>query len=460
VLAWDNAVSIGPGAILGGKYRLEDSIGRGGMGEVFEATTLSSGVRVAIKVVNRTFLDGMLVERLKREAEAARRVQSEFVPELYEVETTGDGELFLVMERLHGETLAARLRHRGGLLSWDEVAPMGEDMLRGLFDAHAAGVVHRDLKPGNIFIEGRQNGGERTRILDFGVCKLDVHDGESLTTTGEAVGTVAYMAPEQIRGASRVDERADLYSFAMVVFEALAGRLAYDANGSIALIAMKLEKEARHLGPLARVPIPAGLDALLARCLSRGPAERPASAAELLAHWRALGPAIIAPQPQSTATRLSDPPTETGVTAAPTRSTTVQSRRGARVGLMVGAGALVASCVVLGVALGGREHRPVAAVAGAFAAASPQAIPSVAPAHSPPPPPSPTLAATQAPLLQIPPVVLSASAFPPPVAATEVDAGVAPHAGARGRPWRRPWIPAVSGHHQATEPQIVTEPRY
>ncbi len=305
-------MSIGPGAILGGKYRLEDSIGRGGMGEVFEATTLSSGVRVAIKVVNRTFLDGMLVERLKREAEAARRVQSEFVPELYEVETTGDGELFLVMERLHGETLAARLRHRGGLLSWDEVAPMGEDMLHGLFDAHAAGVVHRDLKPGNIFIEGLQNGGERTRILDFGVCKLDVHDGESLTTTGEAVGTIAYMAPEQIRGASRVDERADLYSFAMVVFEALAGRLAYDANGSIALIAMKLEKEARHLGPLARVPIPAGLDALLARCLARGPAERPASAAELLAHWRALGPAIIAPQPQSTATRLSDPPTETG----------------------------------------------------------------------------------------------------------------------------------------------------
>ena len=306
MLAWDNAVSIGPGAILGGKYRLEDSIGRGGMGEVFEATTLSSGVRVAIKVVNRTFLDAMLVERLKREAEAARRVHSEFVPELYEVETTGDGELFLVMERLHGETLAARLRSRGGLLSWDEVAPMGEDMLHGLFDAHAAGVVHRDLKPGNIFIEGLEGGGERTRILDFGVCKLDVHDGESLTTTGEAVGTIAYMAPEQIRGASRVDERADLYSFAMVVFEALCGRLAYDANGSIALIAMKLEKEAKRIGPLARVPIPAGLDDLLARCLSSRPAGRPASAAELLQQWRALGPATEAPRPQSAVN--GDPP--------------------------------------------------------------------------------------------------------------------------------------------------------
>ena len=447
-------MSIGPGAILGGKYRLEDSIGRGGMGEVFEATTLSSGVRVAIKVVNRTFLDTMLAERLKREAEAARRVNSEFVPQLYEVATTPEGELFLVMERLHGQTLAARLRQRGGVLPWDEVALMGDDMLHGLFDAHAAGVVHRDLKPGNIFIETLDDGTERTRILDFGVCKLDVHDGESLTTTGEAVGTIAYMAPEQIRGASRVDERADLYSFAMVVFEALCGRLAYDANGSIALIAQKLEKEARHVGPLARVPVPAGLDALLGRCLSRTPVARPASAAELLQQWRALGPATVAPAPQSAATLLSEPPTETGVTAAPSRSTTVQARKGARLGLMVGAGALLASCVVLAVALGGKERPPVAAVRGAFVAANPDPVPSAAPAPPPPAVPASSL------LLQIPPVVLSATAFPPAVAATEIDAGAAAHAGARGRPWRRPWIPAVSGHRQPTEPQIVTEPRY
>jgi serine/threonine-protein kinase len=449
-----NAVSIGPGAILGGKYRLEDSIGRGGMGEVFEATTLSSGVRVAIKVVNRMFLDGMLVERLRREAEAARRVNSAFVPELYDVETTPDGELFLVMERLHGETLAARLRHRGGRLTWDEVAPMGEDMLRGLFDAHAAGVVHRDLKPGNIFIETRADGTERTRILDFGVCKLDVHDGESLTTTGEAVGTIAYMAPEQIRGASRVDERADLYSFAMVVFEALSGRLAYDASGSIALIACKLEKEARRLGPLARVAVPPGLDALLARCLSRRPAERPASAAELLHQWRALGPATVAPLPQDSITRMSDPPTETGVTAAPSRPTTAQARRGARLGLLVAGAALLASCVVLAIALAGREHPPSAAVAGAVAAASPQVAP-----EGPPAPPEPAQALS-APLLEIPPVVLAATAFAPPVAGTEVDAGAVPRAAGRGRPVRRPGTPAAAGRRPPTEPQIVTEPRY
>ncbi len=454
MLALGDAVSIGRGAILGGKYRLEDSIGRGGMGEVFEATTLSSGVRVAIKVVNRTFLDATLGERLKRAAEAARRVQSEFVPQLYDVATTPEGELFLVMERLHGETLSARLRARGGLLTWEEVAPMGEDVLRGLFDAHAAGVVHRDLKPGNIFLETLADGTERTRILDFGVCKLDVHDGESLTTTGEAVGTIAYMAPEQIRGASRVDERADLYSFAMVVFEALCGRLAYDANGSIALIACKLEKEAKRAGPLARVPIPAGLDDLLARCLSSGPAERPASAAQLLSQWRSLGPATIAPSPQSARMRVSDPPTETGVTAGPTRATTVQARKGARLGLIVAAGALVASCVVLAIALGGREPHPVAAVSGAVAAVGEPPMASV-PAPVPDPP-----VATQAPLLEIPPVVLSASAVPQPVAASDVDAGAAAKPGARGRPLKRTWYPPPAGHRQPTEPQIVTEPRY
>jgi len=451
-------VSIGAGSILGGKYRLEDSIGRGGMGEVFEATTLSSGVRVAIKVVNRAFLDLMLIERLKREAEAARRVRSEYVPELYDVETTPDGELFLVMERLQGETLAARLRGRGGLLTWDEVAPMGQDVLRGLFDAHAAGVVHRDLKPGNIFLEALPDGRERARILDFGVCKLDVHDGESLTTTGEAVGTIAYMAPEQIRGASRVDDRADLYSFAMVVFEALTGRLAYDAQGSIALIAQKLEKPARHIQDLARVPVPEGLDDLLARCLSSGPAARPASAGELLLQWQSLGPATVAPSPQSATMRVSDPPTETGVTAAPTRSTTVQSRRGSRIALLGAAGALLASCVVLAVALGGRDRTPVAAVAGAVAAVgeAPIAPASTAPVDPP--------AASSAPVLQIPPVTLSASAVPgaaaPAVVSLDVDPPAASRAPARPRPGKRTWTPPAPGHRTPTEPQIVTEPRY
>jgi tRNA A-37 threonylcarbamoyl transferase component Bud32 len=456
-------VSIGPGAILGGKYRLEDSIGRGGMGEVFEATTLTTGQRVAVKIVNRAFADTMLMERLRREAEAARRVHSEFVPLLFDVDKTPEEELFLVMELLNGETLASRMRRRGGVLSWEELSHLGEDVLRGLFDAHAAGVIHRDLKPGNIFIESMPGRRERARILDFGVCKLDVHDGESLTTTGEAVGTIAYMAPEQIRGASKVDERADLYAFAMVVFEALSGRLAYDAGGSIALIACKLEKPARSIRDLGRMPVPPGLDALLARCLARRPAERPASAAELLREWRNLGPATVQPTPQPAGGQGSDLPTETGVTAAPTRLTRT-ARRGARLGLVVAGAALVASFVVLVVALSVRGAPPPRAAA---ATASPREAPAAeSPATAPPAGESaPVTAATATPAtttvgpppaIELSQVVLSATTDVP-------DAG-RPAAG-RSRPGRRTGSGSAGPssappRRTPTEPQIVTEPRY
>ncbi|HEY8091917.1 MAG TPA: serine/threonine-protein kinase [Polyangiaceae bacterium] len=440
-------MSIGPGAILGGKYRLEDSIGRGGMGEVFEATTLTTGQRVALKVVNRAFADTMLMERLRREAEAARRVQSEFVPQLYDVDRTPDGELFLVMELLHGETLASRLKRRGGLLTWEDVGHIGEDVLHGLIDAHGARVIHRDLKPGNIFIESLPGRRERARVLDFGVCKLDVHDGESLTTTGEAVGTIAYMAPEQIRGASKVDERADLYAFAMVVFEALSGRLAYDASGSIALIAVKLERPARSIRDLGRMPVPAGLDALLARCLARRPADRPGSAAELLREWRSLGPATVAPTPLPPGAEITEPATEAGLTAAPTLMTRT-ARRGARAGMLAAAGALVASCAVLVAGLSLRSSTPPVAAAntGADLPAGPLPPPSAAP-PAPVPSPPPTA-------LEIPAVTLAASADAP-------EAGAPPRgASPRARPGKRTWAPGPAPRRSTTEPQIVTEPRY
>jgi tRNA A-37 threonylcarbamoyl transferase component Bud32 len=450
VLPFDTAVSIGPGAILGGKYRLEDSIGRGGMGEVFEATSLSTGQRVALKVVNRNFADTMLMERLRREAEAARRVQSEFVPQLFDVDKTPDGELFLVMELLHGETLAAHMRRRGGLLGWDEVGHLGEDVLRGLIDAHAAGVIHRDLKPGNIFIESLPGRRERARILDFGVCKLDVHDGESLTTTGEAVGTIAYMAPEQIRGASKVDERADLYAFAMVVFETLSGRLAYDASGSIALIAHKLERPARSIRDLGRMPVPHGLDSLLSRCLARRPGDRPASAAELLREWRALGPATVAPSPVSASAEITEQPTEAGLTAAPTLMTRA-AKRGSRMGLLVAGGALVASCAVLAAGLSLRA--PARPVASAAAATEPPAPPPAAPpAPAPAPEAIPDPSSAQ---LEMPPVILGGGTDTP-------DAG-APPRGSRTRPGKRTWTTGTGApppRRAPTEPQIVNEPRY
>ena len=295
------------------------------MGEVFSAQVVSDdpynvnvrrGMRVAVKVVNRMVVDDLLMARLEREAQAARLIHSAYVPALLAVDRTpdesreGQEELFLVLQLLEGQSFSHRLKARGGYLSWEEVYRYGEDVLRGLQDAHRAGIVHRDLKPGNIFLARQPDGSERAMILDFGVCKLDHGDGDKLTVTGESLGTVSYMAPEQIRGASRVDERADLYSFAMVVFEALSGRLAHDATGQMAMLASKLERAARSIRDVATVPIPAGLEGVLKTCLSRKPADRYPSAEELLKVWSSLGKmrAIVQPRPAALATRSQSQP--------------------------------------------------------------------------------------------------------------------------------------------------------
>jgi serine/threonine protein kinase len=282
-----------PGDVLHNRYRIERSIGRGGMGEVFCAVVLVPPVgreldeevtllrpsldsfRVAIKVVSRTVVSEAAMARLQREAVAASRIKSAFVPELIDVGTTDEGEVFLAMEILYGETLSARLKSRQ-CLYWEEVFQLGDDVLSGLIDAHEAGVVHRDLKPSNIFLCDRAlpDMVERAKVLDFGVCKLDTHDEEHLTGTGESVGTASYMAPEQIRGASHVTERADLYSFATVMFEAVSGQLPHLGTGQMAMLASKLERSPLHVTEVAAVHVPEGLDALLDRLLARDTSKR------------------------------------------------------------------------------------------------------------------------------------------------------------------------------------------
>jgi serine/threonine-protein kinase len=253
--------------------------------------------------------------RLHREAEAAARIQSDYVPRVLHVAGTNERELFLVMERLIGEPLSQTIRDRGAL-PWDEVRRVGEDILRGLIDAHTAGIVHRDLKPSNVFLSER-GGRLRAFILDFGVCKMAGVDHERLTGTGESIGTVAYMAPEQIRGAAKVDERADLYAFGALVFEMLTGRLPHEGPSQMAILASKLEKGSARLCDHVLVEIPEGLDALVATALARDPQDRPSSAQELLRAWRVVATGQLTPASSAGAVpddgssrRLDDPPTQ------------------------------------------------------------------------------------------------------------------------------------------------------
>jgi serine/threonine-protein kinase len=304
-------VAVKPGDILRDRYRIDALIGRGGMGQVFAATEIDTRTRVAIKVVSRLLVDDVLMVRLHREAEAAQRIRSEYVPHVYEVSDTEDGETFLVMERLVGEPLSQRIRDNGAL-PWTEVRRIGEDVLHGLIDAHAAGVVHRDLKPSNVFL-ALKDPQVRAMVLDFGVCKMEGIDAERLTGTGESIGTVAYMAPEQIRGAARVDERADLFAFGVLVFEMLSGRLPHDGPSQMAILASKLENAPARLRDCSRVAIPEGVDHLVARALERDPARRFQSAEELLEIWRELAQEVGAfdagtiPTPRSRS-EASNPP--------------------------------------------------------------------------------------------------------------------------------------------------------
>jgi eukaryotic-like serine/threonine-protein kinase len=454
-------VAVKPGDILGNKYRVDALIGRGGMGHVFAATDIEGPAPpVAIKVVSRMMFDETLMARLHREAEAAARIRSEYVPRVLEVSDTADQEMFLVMERLVGEPLSQRMRDKGPL-AWSEVVQIGEDVLRGLIDAHTAGVVHRDLKPSNVFL-ALKGGRVRAMVLDFGVCKMDTVDTQHLTGTGESIGTVAYMAPEQIRGASKVDDRADLYAFGVLVFEMLCARLPHDGPSQMAILASKLENEPGRLRDCARVPVPDGLDALVAKALARDPKARFASAQELLKAWRKLGvPAATSVPPparvddDATIHDPHDAPTTVGhgyheptahgsggiipIEAHPTQTALtggISLRKGSSTGRA--AIALAAFALVIGVV-----------TVGAFFARGPDARKGAAP------PVEPAIEA---------PVAVSSPIDPPEPAVTapatvetepglELEDAAAP---ARGRPRGRTARPAP----RASGPHITSQPRY
>jgi len=239
---------------------------------------------------------------------------------LLEVGLAPDNSHLLVFEKLEGESLADRLK-REQYLPFTEVWPIIEDVLEGLVAAHAAGVVHRDLKPGNIFIErtGQPDRPERAKILDFGISKLRRGDGEraepTLTAFDATLGSFAYMAPEQVRGAARADERADIYAVGAVAFRSLSGRLPFEGMTAALLVAMKLERPAPSLTEATGDKWPAAIERFLECALNRQRDLRFASARDALEAWRSLAPkgrtlsAPAAVEQSSFVAAPPDPPT-------------------------------------------------------------------------------------------------------------------------------------------------------
>jgi serine/threonine-protein kinase len=263
------------GTVLGGKYRIGRRIGSGGIGVVYAAEHLTLGHEVAVKVLRGAAArDGGEIARLRREAYIQVHVEHPNVVRVLDLDQMSDGSIYVVMDRLVGRSLADKLA-RDGLLAPGYALPVFIDVCRGLHAAHRKGVVHRDLKPGNIFLcdDGV------AKVLDFGMSKLAT--AESLTQAGYTLGTPEYMAPEQCIGA-QVESRTDLYALGVMMYEALTGELPIVAQNRREL----LDLHQRQIPTPMRtrrpdLPIPEALDLAVMKCLKKRLNERPRSAAEL-----------------------------------------------------------------------------------------------------------------------------------------------------------------------------------
>ncbi|MFO0604161.1 MAG: serine/threonine-protein kinase [Polyangiales bacterium] len=275
--------------VRGTHYRIGELLGRGGMGEVYAAEHVDLRRRVALKVLYaERSNDPAVVQRFRLEARSIAAVKHPNLVEVYDLGSTEDGRLFYAMELLKGTSLRERLQHVESTgarwLSADEVVRVGAAVARGLAAAHAAGVVHRDIKPENIFLT---SAGE-VKLLDFGVAKTnnaELLEGVARheTRAGEIFGSPAYMAPEQARN-QPVDDRTDLYALGAVLYECLTGSLMFEGASLVETLTQQIAKA--PVPPRTRCPdahIPAGLEAVVMRCLAKDPAERFASANELAA---------------------------------------------------------------------------------------------------------------------------------------------------------------------------------
>ena len=287
--------------VVDDKYRLERAIGTGGMGAVYEATDLRLGRSVALKILlARNFGNPGALRRFEREAQAAARLRHPHIVTVHDYGTLGNEGAYLVMELLAGTTLRSEF-DRVGSLHPPLAAEWFDQVLDGVAAAHAAGVIHRDLKPDNVIVTRTSQGGDDLKILDFGLAKLsfgEPPDPESLTVPGTVLGTLRYMSPEQLSG-EPTDERTDVFSIGVLVAEALIGRHPFQAPTTAATVTGILQ-EPFHIGGDAREL--KELDRVLQLCLAKGRDDRFATVSDLR---RELIPAIRACPPFSGTPRTS-----------------------------------------------------------------------------------------------------------------------------------------------------------
>lgn len=366
------------GTTLDGKFRLEKALASGAGGDVYEATHLALGALVAVKVLRAgpPETGDIRRKRFLREARVAAGLRTDHVVRIYDVVAPESGLTYIVMELLQGETLADRVQ-RVGPLPIAEAVDFVLQAAKPLGQLHAQGIVHRDVKPSNLFLARDADGNEVIKLLDFGVAAFQqpVARDSSLTLTDSMVGTPRYMAPEQVQSSRSVDARADVWALGITLYEMVAGKPPFDGQTVLAVLNQIERQEPKPLAE-ARHGVPSPLAALVHACLAKDPAGRPADARELV---EALG-AFTA-------------------RAAPSRAPV--PRR-----WLVAAGAGVAVVALAVLAARRSPEAPAQAALPAVAAsmapeplAATTATPATAPTVAPAPPPSVLTAVVAAPLL-------------------------------------------------------------
>jgi eukaryotic-like serine/threonine-protein kinase len=270
-----NSFTYSPGDVIAGKYALEELLGTGGMGAVFRARNLTIDMPVALKLIRADLDREQLSGRLLQEARAAAKLAHPAIVRVFDVGKTALGDPFIVMELLHGETLADVLEREGrltGVRAVQLLLPIAD----ALSVAHAKGFVHRDVKPDNVFIANDEEGQLQPKLVDFGIVKHEPREGDSkLTQVGSVLGSPDYMSPEQARGLETIDQRSDVWSFSVVLYETIAGIAPFEAENYNALLRNIVETEPISLRDQCATD--AELSQLVACGLSKEPAQRFAS---------------------------------------------------------------------------------------------------------------------------------------------------------------------------------------
>jgi serine/threonine-protein kinase len=269
--------AIEAGTVVGERYRVVRMMGEGGMGRVYEAEHTFLGRRVALKLLRKDNLNQPEnVTRFQHEAMAASKIGHRAIVEVIDFATLADGQVFMVMEMLQGESLEGWMSRPGNLA---EVVPLLAEVADGLDAAHRAGVVHRDIKPANIFLARNNDGSVHAKILDFGIAKMtDRPSKDFQTEAGSVLGTPYYLAPERATG-KPLDPRADLYSLGVILYELLTGNVPFVAESFMEILAKHVRSH--PLDPRQAAPdraIPERVARLTMRLLAKDPRDRSESA--------------------------------------------------------------------------------------------------------------------------------------------------------------------------------------